>query len=267
MSSPNKTGRDRVTTVPKRAGTTTDDFLGGRISVIQPRSGHRSGSDAVWLQAAVPARPRDRVLDVGAGVGVAGLALLARSPKLELTAIEINAGLCALARENAARNGFADNVTIIEADVTLPVKTLQAKGLAREGYDHVMANPPFYAEGSVRAAPAKAGAHIMAAGALPAWIRFLTAATAAKGRLTVIHRPEVLSEWLTLLDPRFGALTVFPLFPNEGVPAARIILQGRKGSRAGIRLLPGLVLHGADGRYAAKAEAVLRQGKAFALDG
>ena len=267
MSSPNKTGIERVTTLPKRAGATTDDFLGGRISVIQPRSGHRSGSDAVWLQAAVPARPRDRVLDVGAGVGVAGLALLARVPKLELTATEIDAGLCALATENAARNGFADNVTIVEADVTLPAKTLQAKGLAREGYDHVMTNPPFYAEGSARAGPAKAAAHIMAAGALPAWIGFLTAATAAKGSLTIIHRPEVLGELLPLLHGRFGALTVFPLFPKESEPATRIILQGRKGSRAGIKLLPGLVLHRDDGRYTAKAEAVLRQGETLDLGG
>ena len=90
--------------------TTTDDFLGGRIGVLQPKGGHRAGSDAVFLAAAVPARAGMRVLDVGAGVGVAGLCVLARVPSAELTAIEIDARLCALAAKNAERNGFGDKV-------------------------------------------------------------------------------------------------------------------------------------------------------------
>ena len=64
---------------PQAGAVTTDDFLGGRISIVQPRRGHRAGSDAVFLAASVPARAGDRVLDVGAGVGVAGLCLLTRA--------------------------------------------------------------------------------------------------------------------------------------------------------------------------------------------
>ena len=43
------------------------------------------------------------------------------------------------------------------------------------GYDHVMANPPFYAEGAVRPAPdaGRAVAHVMPPGELENWIRFL----------------------------------------------------------------------------------------------
>ena len=70
---------------------------------------------------------------------------------------------------------------------------------------------------------------------------------------------------LRLLDGRFGDIAVFPLFPKKGEPATRIILQGRKGSRAGLRLLPGLVLHEQDGNYTAKAEAVLRGCEALDL--
>ena len=88
-----------------------DDFLGGRITVLQPQEGHRSGSDAVWLQAAVPAKTGEHVLDAGAGVGVAGLCLLARVPG-KVTAVEIDSGLCALAEANAARNGFAARFSV-----------------------------------------------------------------------------------------------------------------------------------------------------------
>ena len=48
-------------------------------------------------------------------------------------------------------------------------------------------------------------------------------------------------------------------------PATRVIVQGRKGSRAGIRMLQGLVLHESDGSYTEAAEAVLRGGAALPL--
>jgi len=251
-----------------RAGaTSTDDFLGGRIVVIQPRRGHRAGSDAVFLAASVPARAVERVLDVGAGMGVAGLCLLARVPGIEVTAVEIDAGLCALAAKNAARNGFAESFTVINADVTSPGKTLKAAGLERESYDHLIANPPFHAEGAVRPAPdgARAAAHVMGGEGLAAWVRFFAAMAAPNALLTLIHRPDCLGELLELLDGRFGGIAVFPLYPKRGEPATRIIVQAKKGSRAGLTLLSGLVLHGEDGRYTEEAEAVLRGGEALDL--
>lgn len=268
MSSSMKAKTDRSGRPGRRPpGTTLDDFLGGRIGVLQLKDGHRAGSDAVWLQAAVPASAGSRVLDAGAGVGVAGLCLAARLPQFNVTAVEIDARLCALAEANAERNGLAARFKVINADVASPAQELFAKGLDREGYDQVMANPPFHREGTVRPAPdsARAAAHVMQEGALEAWVRFLATMAAPKGRLTLIHRPQSLPELLPLLDRRFGATILFPLFAKAGEAATRIIVQARKGSRAELRLLPGLVLHEADGRYTARTEAVLREGQALEL--
>jgi tRNA1(Val) A37 N6-methylase TrmN6 len=247
------------------SATTLDDFLGGRIAVVQPKTGHRAGSDAVWLQAAVPASAKDRVLDAGAGVGVAGLCLAARFPQITVTAVEIDEDLCALAVTNAVRNGLAKRFTAINADVTARSSTLAAKGLARESYHQVMANPPYYCEGTVRTGSARATAHVMAGGTLGAWVKFLATMTAPKGAVTLIHVPQALPELLPLLAPRFGGLAVFPLFAKAGEPATRVILQGRKGSKAPLRQLPGLALHDEDGSYTAQAEAVLRHGGALEL--
>jgi tRNA1(Val) A37 N6-methylase TrmN6 len=249
--------------------TSADDFLGGRISVVQPRGGHRAGSDAVFLAASVPARAGERVLDIGAGVGVAGLCLLARIPALEMTAVEIDPGLAELAARNAARNGVTEQVQVITADVTAPGKALRAAGLEAESYHHLIANPPFHAEGKVRAAPdvARAAAHVMRTGGLSAWVRFFAAMAAPNGRLTLIHRPDRLGELLELLEGRFGDIAVYPLFPKRDEPATRVIVQAKKGSRAGLSLLRGLVLHEDGGAYTAEAEAVLRGGEALELRG
>jgi tRNA1(Val) A37 N6-methylase TrmN6 len=260
-----------TTTKPKlrarASATSTDEFLGGRISVVQPARGHRAGSDAVFLAASVPARAGQSVLDIGAGVGVAGLCLLARVGGLEVTAVEIDTQLVGLAAENAAKNGFAENFHAIEADVTWPGTALREAGLSREGYHQLIANPPFYPESKVRAAPDsnRAAAHVMRKGGLAAWVRFFAAMAAPNGLLTVIHRPDCLGELLGLLEGRFGDVAIFPLFPKEGEAATRMIVQAKKGSRAGISLLPGLVLHETSGRYTKEAEAVLRGGGALEL--
>jgi tRNA1(Val) A37 N6-methylase TrmN6 len=244
------------------SGTTLDEFLGGRIAVLQPERGHRSGSDAVFLAAAVGAMSGMRALEAGAGAGVASLCLLARVPGIHINTVEINPALCALAEANADRNGFGASFRAIAADVTAKGDALAALGFAREAYDEVFANPPFYDEGTIRAAPdaGREAAHVMEKGGLEAWLRFFATMAAPKGHLTLIHRPDVLPSLLPLLAARFGGICVFPLFARAESPASRVILRARKGSKEGLKLLPGLVLHEPDGRYTDAAEAILRHG-------
>ncbi len=257
---------------PQGAGETTEDaFLGGALRIRQPRSGHRAGLDAVFLAAAVPVaqgRPQ-RVLEAGAGTGLVSLAIACRAPHVHVTGIERAAELTALAEANAAANGLADRVTFVTGDVTRPLSKLAPLGLEPEGYDHVVANPPFAAEGSVRLSPSpgRRAAHAMAPGELERWVRFLAAVAAPGGRLTMIHRPEALPALLAALGSRFGGIAVFPLFPRPGVPAHRILLCARKGSRAPLSLLPGMVLHESDGRWRPEAEAILRAPRALEIAG
>src|SRR3981081_3227510 len=70
---------------------TEDAFLGGRVRPRHPKAGHRAGHDAMLLAAATPARPGDRVVDLGAGVGAAGLAIARRVAGIELVLVEIDA--------------------------------------------------------------------------------------------------------------------------------------------------------------------------------
>src|SRR5262245_58200088 len=92
-----------------------DAFLGGALNILQPRNGYRAGLDAVMLAAAVPAdqsRPL-RVLDVGAGVGTAGLCLARRAKFAEVVLLEKEPELVALAQENIDRNQLADRVRAV----------------------------------------------------------------------------------------------------------------------------------------------------------
>src|SRR5215469_3408404 len=102
------------------ADCSDDAVLGGRLRLLQPRSGHRFGHDAILLAAAVCARAGERAVELGSGVGAAGLALAARIPGLSVSLVEVDPALTALATENARRNGLADRVSTHCLDATAP---------------------------------------------------------------------------------------------------------------------------------------------------
>jgi len=82
-----------------------DQFLGGRLTVAQPKTGYRAGVDPVLLAASVPAGRGESVLELGCGVGVASLCLAARVPGLKITGVEIQPDAAILAAQNAQHNG------------------------------------------------------------------------------------------------------------------------------------------------------------------
>jgi tRNA1(Val) A37 N6-methylase TrmN6 len=231
-----------------------DTFLDGRVIANQPASGFRSGLDAVMLAAAVPARPGETVLELGTGAGTASLCLLARVPGLDLTGVEIDPQLVALAGANAAASGLSGR--FVAADIfALPA------GLKRD-YDQVLANPPFHGEGQAPPDAARARA-LMDGGALQDWLKLGLQRTVSDGFFTTILRADRLGEALAVLGET--GVRLFPLWPRTGLPAKRILLQLRKGARSPLALLPGLVLHREDGRWTDEADAVLRGGAALAL--
>jgi len=122
---------------------TEDAILGGALRLRQPVRGHRVGHDAVLLAAACPAQEGGDVVDLGAGVGAAGLAVALRAPRAAVALVEIDPELAALAAENAALNGLAARVRSVALDVLAPPRAFAAAGLAPGSASHVLMNPPF----------------------------------------------------------------------------------------------------------------------------
>ncbi len=249
--------------------TLTDDaFLGGALAILQPAKGYRAGLDAILLAAAAPvvAGRTARVLDAGAGVGVVGLAIAARVPDADVTLVEREPAAAELARRNIARNALGGRVRVVVVDVAGGGALLHAAAktetLRPAQFDHVVSNPPYYATGAGTppSTRSKAASHQMAPDGLDGWMAFLATAAAASGTLTMIHRAEALAHVLASIGNRFGGIRIRPVHSFEGQPAGRILVSAIKDSRAPLVLLPGLVLHGPDGRYLPAIDAILRHG-------
>jgi tRNA1(Val) A37 N6-methylase TrmN6 len=249
---------------PTSPGAVSEDaLLGGRVRLRQPVEGYRVAIDPVFLAAAVPAAPADTVLDLGCGVGAAMLCLAARVAQCRITGIDRQRDLVRLAGDNVALNHLVGRVTAMAGDLLRPPPRLEPGSFA-----HVMANPPFLEGGQATPPPdrAKAIANVEGEADLGQWVRFALTMVRPQGTITMIHRADRLEQLLGHLSGRAGAITVFPLWPGAQKPAKRIIVQARKGAAAPTRLMPGLVLHGPDGRYTQAAEAVLRHAAALAIE-
>jgi tRNA1(Val) A37 N6-methylase TrmN6 len=251
--------RSRPAEAPGVSFAVTDDaVLGGRLKLVQPARGHRAGHDAILLAAAAPKAAH--AVDLGAGIGTAGLALLVRGAARRVTLVEIDKDLAALARANSVRNGFVGQTAIVIADVA---------SLARRGGPHlpkaasadlVLANPPFNDPAWRKTSPdaARKRAYMAKDSDLETWARAADRLLKPGGTFVLIHRPEAMAIILAALAGRFGAAELIPIHPRPGKPAIRLLVRAKKGRRTPPMIRPGFVLADAEGRPSLEAEAVLR---------
>lgn len=236
--------------------TSSDHFLGGRLVLRQPRDGYRAGSDPVLLAAAVTAVAGERVLDLGCGIGTAGLCLLRRVPGLHLTGLELQPQLAGLAVANAVANGLDRQVRVVEGCLTARPQSLRGAT-----FDHVVTNPPWYEPGTIQAprAAGKAVGHLEGEADLADWLKAAVKYVRPKGRLWLFHRADHLGRILAGLCPLpVGEIRVVPVWPKPGRAATRVLVAARKDSKAPMEILPGLLAHRPDGAYTDQAGAILR---------
>jgi len=244
-----------------------DAVLGGRLILRQPLKGHRVGHDAILLAAACSAHPADRLVDLGSGVGAAGLAVASRIENLAVTLVEIDPKLAALAHQNAARNALSGRVRAVCLDVAARPATFAAADLAPASAHQVIMNPPFNAAQNPSPHRGRRLAHIASDDTLARWVRTAARLLRPAGVLTLIWRADGLDAVLAALAPGFGAITLLPVHPKPQAPAIRLLVRAVKASRAPLALLPGFILADDAGRPTVQAEAVLRNGAVLPLAG
>ncbi len=260
---------------------THDSLLGGQVTLRQHAAGYRVAMDPVLLAASVPAAAGETVLDVGTGVGAAMLCLAMRVGGIKVTGVEVQRELAHLAAENIAENGLDERAEVMVGDLKRPPPRLVPRS-----FDHVMANPPYFEAGRVRASgkDEKATANIEGAGGLEAWTAYCLSMARPGGTITMIHRTDRLAELLGLLGGKAGYLVIFPLWPHQPfgedggaaasedtppdqppIAAKRVIVRAVAGAKGPLRLAAGLVLHKPNGNHTKTADFVLRHGGALVL--
>lgn len=185
-------------------------------------------ADSLALGEFCTLKSGQRVLDLGCGAGLLLLLAARREPGTELFGVEHDPHAAALARENLKENGLAG--TILTADFT--------QAALPSGFDLVLANPPWYPQGS----GGVGGAGRMESCPLPELCAVAAKALKSKGRLALCGPAERLVDLLTAfrgagLEPK---RLRFCRHRRDKKPSA-VLAEGVKGGRPGLEVLPDLL--------------------------
>ncbi|KEC56235.1 tRNA1(Val) (adenine(37)-N6)-methyltransferase [Bartonella rochalimae] len=227
---------------------TIDGFHRGKFYLVQPRlRGHRSGMDAMLLAGLVPSGFKGKVVDLGAGAGAAGLAVASRCDEAHITLVERSSFMISYAQKTLMlqqNEKLASRVCLLKVDITLRGKERLKAGLMDNAFDFAIMNPPFNSSED-RKTPdeEKLEAHVMSEAMFENWFRCASAIVRPGGYLGLIARPQSLNDILYALKGRFGNVCIVPVHSHAETAAIRILFYAKRGSRAGLSILPPLVMH------------------------
>lgn len=240
---------------------TIDSFLGGKLQIKQPARGYRIGIDTVLLASAAKPKATAKVLDLGCGVGGISLCLLTNHLSISVVGMDLDRDLIKIAKENNLTGGFGKRFKPLTGSVLDPHKSL-----IPNSFDLIITNPPYLESNSSNPSPEKRknSANVETEVDLGTWLSFSAKFLKPGGNISLIHRADRLDHILTLMRTSFGGLSVYPLWPKTGLPAKRVIVSGIKGSASPTKILPGAIIHNADGSYTAPVQAALTGEKLLA---
>lgn len=215
------------------ATLTTDTLVAGRLSLLQPRSGYRINVDSLLLIGFAGERRVDRVVDLGAGVGVLGILAVSRGIAKRALLVEADAGLAELARRNLRQTGLPGEVR--ELDLT-------RQRLQETGVPLVLCNPPYYPTATHRASrsPERAAAR---SGELAPFLEAAAAALARKTGRALLSYPASQLPELFAAAARLGLVPkrLRLVQPRATQPARLALLELRAARPGGLLIEPPLV--------------------------
>jgi len=217
-----------------------DEFLDGRLRLIQSKTGYRFSIDALLLSEFVTVRKDDIILDLGTGCGIIPLSILKQKAIKYAIGLEIQKELADQAARNIVLNGFSRKMAVIRADI-------RHNPLSPMSVDVVICNPPYRQknDGRINPDPQRAVARHEILATINDILETARGVLKTKGRLALIYPTERLADIMIRmrgfeLEPKRMRL----VYPNMESEAKLVLIEASMGGRPGLKVLPPLMDQG-----------------------
>ncbi len=231
-------------------------FLEGSIVVYQPEKGFRFGIDSVLLAHFLTLKPKDLILEVGAGSGIISLIALKRFPKCRIFALEFEKLFVECLKKNAQENKVKDKLFVIQGDIkSFPFK--------REVFDVIFSNPPYFKTSTGRKSPYEIEniARRDEKFDLNEFLKTVSLLLKNRGKFYLIFTAFRLAELIYLLKKnRLEPKVMRLVFSYPGSPAKLVLLSAVKNAGEEIKILPPLYIYNSPkGDYTEEVKTYLKK--------
>lgn len=219
----------------------------GIVTIVQPEKGFRFTLDSLLLADFCRIKPKDRVLEPGAGTGVISILLAKKHPRSQFYPVEIQPALVELCEQNRIDNGVEHNVITVKRDIRRLYQSIDPGG-----FDVVVTNPPYTKLGAGKKSPLpeRQMARQDQLGKIEFWLdlqKFLKHG----GRYNLVFPASRFAELVALMRERgLEPKRLRFVHPKEHKPASLVLIEAVKSGGPGLIVLPPLVVHESDGSYA-----------------
>ncbi|SNB46593.1 tRNA1(Val) (adenine(37)-N6)-methyltransferase [Geobacter sp. DSM 9736] len=238
---------------------TVDTLKTYGLQITQPRHGYRFSLDPLLLCEFAPKPDGGSVMDLGTGCGIIPLVMARLAPSAELTGVDHQEYMAELALRNIRENGLDGRVRILHEDVLRLRKLFDVSS-----FDLVLANPPYRRLGTGKVSP-RAGRDLARHESTATLADFLETAkflVRPGGSICLISHPVRLAELFKLsCELKLAPLRLRMVHGTSEAEARMFLVELAKGRKGDLKVLPPLVVRGADGDYSEEVKRMYREGE------
>ncbi len=231
----------------ERAVMAPESLFHCRLKILQKAEGYRFSIDAVILGHHIPLGDMDMGVDLGTGCGIIPLILAHRKSSARLYGIEIQKDLADLASRNVRLNHMEHRITIVHGDMR-DFRSYLEPGVM----DVVFSNPPYrkMLSGRINPDSERAVARHEIKGTLSDVVSVAEKLLRPSGRLWVIYPAESIGDLLAQMRAcRLEPKRLRLVHSRPDSDAELVLAEGRKQGKAGLKVVPPLIVHKEDGGY------------------
>ena len=221
-----------------------EDLQFAGLRFIQNDTVLKFGTDAVLLSNFITLKEGEHFVEFGTGSGIIPV-LLSGRVKTKMTAIELQKQAAELAKRNMALNGL-DHVQVIRGDLK------RATQLISTHVDVIAVNPPYEPINGGLESESKAfqiARHEVAC-TLEEVIQNAGKLLKQGGRFYMVHKPWRLTEILGLMRQyNLEAKQLRLVAEKSDSKPHLVLLKGVCGGKAGLEVLPSLIMRETSGQY------------------
>lgn len=209
---------------------------------------HGFGTDAILLADFARPKKNDIAIDLGSGCGIIPFLWARADAPASITALELQKDAIDLIKKSIALNALQERITAIHADL----REIEKHFSTLHTFSLVSMNPPYFTCGSGYCSEDEA--QKFARHELSCTLEDAVAAADKLlrygGRLCLCHKPERLADMICTMR----AYDIEPkrmrfVCGRAGKDPYLVLLEGKKGGKKAVKVLPELAVQNQDGSY------------------